>query len=115
MRRRPAHAGLRRQPDGGACDHRGLEDPSQGGCVVGGRGGAGQEHPRQRARHTVHARAGLRIPVVGIAKGPERKRNDFIGLVPRGIDKATLVRVRDEAHRFAISYHKALRRARSMN
>ena len=57
--------------------------------------------------------AGLRIPIVGIAKGPERKRNDIIGAIPKGVDKATLVRVRNEAHRFAISYHKALRRRRT--
>ena len=55
-------------------------------------------------------RAGLRIPVIGIAKGPERKRNDIIGAVPKGVRKETLVRVRDEAHRFAIGYHKNLRR-----
>jgi len=55
-------------------------------------------------------RAGLRIPVIGIAKGPERKRNDIIGAVPKGVRKETLVHVRDEAHRFAIGYHKNLRR-----
>jgi excinuclease ABC subunit C len=55
-------------------------------------------------------RAGLRIPIIGIAKGPERKRNDIIGAVPKGVRKETLVRVRDEAHRFAIGYHKNLRR-----
>jgi excinuclease ABC subunit C len=67
------------------------------------------------AARKVLLRAGLRIPVVGIAKGSERKRNDFIGLVPKGVDKATLIRVRNEAHRFAIAYHKKLRGARSMN
>ena len=51
----------------------------------------------------------LRIPVIGIAKGPERKRNDIIGLIPPSIDKVTLIRVRDEAHRFAVSYHKRVR------
>ena len=51
----------------------------------------------------------LNIPVVGIVKGPDRKRNDFIGVAPKGIDEKTLIRVRDEAHRFAISYHKNLR------
>lgn len=52
---------------------------------------------------------GLRIPVVGIAKGPERKKNEFVGVVPRGIEEKTLIRVRDEAHRFAIAYHKRVR------
>ena len=67
----------------------------------------------------------LDIPVVGIAKGPERKRNDFIYV--RNIDnpklqkrdkyvilwmnnnRDVLIRVRDEAHRFAISYQRKLR------
>lgn len=52
---------------------------------------------------------GLRIPVAGIAKGPERKRNDIIGIIPKGISRATLINVRDEAHRFAIAYHKRVR------
>ncbi len=54
-------------------------------------------------------RAGLRIPIVGIAKGPERKRNDIIGAIPKWTNQKTLIRVRDEAHRFAIRYHKTLR------
>ncbi len=62
------------------------------------------------AAKKVLLRAGLRIPILGIAKGPERKRNDIIGAMPRGVRKETLVRVRDEAHRFAIGYHKNLRR-----
>ena len=67
------------------------------------------------AARRVILRAGFKIPVVGIAKGAERKRNDIIGAVPKGVTKTTLVRVRDEAHRFAISYHKALRGRRSLN
>jgi excinuclease ABC subunit C len=59
-------------------------------------------------------RAGLKIPTVGIVKGPKRDRNDIIGLIPKGVQKATLIKVRDEAHRFAISYHRALRRVRSL-
>ncbi len=51
----------------------------------------------------------LKIPVIGIAKGAKRKRNDIIGFVPTWTDKKTLVRVRDEAHRFAIGYHKKVR------
>jgi excinuclease ABC subunit C len=62
------------------------------------------------AAKKVLLRAGLRIPIIGIAKGPERKRNDIIGAVPKGVRKETLVHVRDEAHRFAIGYHKNLRR-----
>jgi excinuclease ABC subunit C len=61
------------------------------------------------AAKKVLLRAGLRIPILGIAKGPERKRNDIIGAIPKGVTKETLVHVRDEAHRFAIGYHKSLR------
>lgn len=53
--------------------------------------------------------AGLKIPVVGIAKGPTRKKNEFVGRVPKSTDRETLIKVRDEAHRFAISYHKKVR------
>jgi len=51
----------------------------------------------------------LKIPVVGLAKGPTRKKNEVIGDIPSwtGIDE--LIRVRDEAHRFAIKYHKKVR------
>lgn len=59
------------------------------------------------------------IPVIGIAKGPTRKKNEFI------FDKHNqkiadfiqaneilLIRARDEAHRFAITYQKKLRKIR---
>jgi excinuclease ABC subunit C len=59
-------------------------------------------------------RAGLKIPTIGIVKGPKRDRNDIIGLIPKGVQKSTLIKVRDEAHRFAIGYHRALRRVRSL-
>lgn len=52
---------------------------------------------------------GLKILVLGIVKGPERKRNDIIGALPAGLAESTLIKVRDEAHRFAISYHRKLR------
>ena len=52
----------------------------------------------------------VEIPVVGIAKGPERKKNEFVGdSVPVDL-LTTLIQVRDEAHRFAITYHKILRK-----
>ena len=61
----------------------------------------------------------LEIPVVGIAKGVTRKKDDLIFSpysnkdqeVKRIIEqyKNILVRVRDEAHRFAIKYHRELR------
>ncbi len=53
---------------------------------------------------------GLDIPVVGIAKGKNRKKEEVVGRIPSGIKKETLVKVRDEAHRFAVAYHKNLRK-----
>lgn len=71
----------------------------------------------------VHAVAGILkaknivAPIVGIAKGAERKRNDFILI---GVDakmkewvfknKKLLIQARDEAHRFAIQYQRSLRK-----
>ncbi len=52
---------------------------------------------------------GLKMPVVGIAKGPKRKKNEFIGSIPAWADKRTLIRVRNEAHRFAVGYHRLVR------
>lgn len=74
-------------------------------------GGLAQVNTARR----VLLRAGMKVPIVGIAKGPKRDRNDIVGLIPKGVQKATLVKVRDEAHRFAISYHKALRRVNSLS
>lgn len=56
--------------------------------------------------------SGISVPVVGIAKGPTRKKVEFIGTVPSGVLKETLIHVRDEAHRFAISFHRARRSGR---
>jgi len=69
-------------------------------------GGRGQVNVARQ----VLGESGLKIPVVGIAKGAKRRKNEFIGRIPAGVGKDTLIRVRDEAHRFAISYHKKLRR-----
>lgn len=65
--------------------------------------------PQVNIARAVLAEFGIEIPVVGIAKGAERKRNDIIGDIPYGIDKNILIRIRDEAHRFAIYYHRKLR------
>lgn len=53
----------------------------------------------------------LHIPIIGMAKGAERKRTDIIGEKPSWVSHETLVRVRDEAHRFAIAFHRKKRRA----
>ncbi len=73
-------------------------------------GGLGQvsaaKHVLRKFKHT--------IPIVGIAKGPGRKNNFLIGRIPEGVRKETLIRVRDEAHRFAIAYHKKVRSRNSL-
>lgn len=68
--------------------------------------------PQVRAAERTLASLGIAIPVVGIAKGPTRKKNDIIGKIPSGVEQETLIRVRDEAHRFAVAYHKKVRRVR---
>ena len=68
-------------------------------------GGKGQVNVAK----SVLADFGLKLPVIGIAKGPKRKNNKFVGELPRATDKKLLIKVRDEAHRFAIKYHKSLR------
>lgn len=62
---------------------------------------------------------GVNIPVIGIAKGPERKRNDIV-LGDKSSEviawvaghKNLLIRVRDEAHRFAITFNRSKRKIR---
>ncbi len=71
--------------------------------------------PQVNAARKVLQKLKLSIPVVGLAKGPERKRNDTIGLIPRGVNLETLIKVRDEAHRFAISYHRQIRAREFIN
>lgn len=65
--------------------------------------------PQVNAAREVLKNLGAKIPVVGIAKGPKRKNNEFHGPIPPFVAPRTLIRVRDEAHRFAIKYHRALR------
>jgi excinuclease ABC subunit C len=51
----------------------------------------------------------FKIPVVGIAKGPDRKKNEFFFDKNNdfvGKNENLLIRVRDEAHRFAINYQR---------
>lgn len=74
--------------------------------------------PQVNAARNILSELQVFIPVVGIAKGPERKRNDFFyphelhAAVARNRDM--LIRVRDEAHRFAIKYHQWLRNTKSV-
>jgi excinuclease ABC subunit C len=64
----------------------------------------------------------IKIPVLGIAKGFDRKQdrllygeeNPELGRLA-GQNKDILLQVRDEAHRFAIGYHKILRKKKLLN
>jgi excinuclease ABC subunit C len=75
-------------------------------------GGLPQVHAAEEAIHQLN----VGIPIIGIAKGPERKRNDLVcskenlelcRLCEQYVD--LLAAVRDEAHRFAITYHRKVR------
>jgi excinuclease ABC subunit C len=75
-------------------------------------GGLPQVHAAEEVMHHLN----IQIPVVGIAKGAQRKRNDIIcsqvsielcELCRKYVD--LLAQVRDEAHRFAITFHKKVR------
>ncbi len=73
--------------------------------------------PQVNKAKTVLRNAGVNTPIVGIAKGKERKRNDFF-VVAESDDirkwikenKDLLIKVRDEAHRFAITFNRLQRR-----
>lgn len=52
----------------------------------------------------------LKIQVVGVAKGRDRKGQRIIGKIPPDIDQETVLAVPPEAHRFALNYHKKIRR-----
>lgn len=64
-------------------------------------GGKAQKNAVEKSLATLN----INIPVVGIAKGKERKKNEFIGNFPEDKAKA-LIFLRDEAHRFALKHHK---------
>ena len=72
--------------------------------------------PQVNAAKAVVQHFGLGIPVVGLAKGQDRKKDELI-CDAHNLEICTickkhlnlLVRVRDEAHRFAITYHRKVR------
>ncbi len=74
-------------------------------------GGAGHLNIARRVLRRLH----LDIPILAVAKGPTRKKLDLrtFGTVPE-IPENIITQIRDEAHRFAIGYHRKLRRARSL-
>ncbi|HEY5139698.1 MAG TPA: UvrB/UvrC motif-containing protein, partial [Methylococcales bacterium] len=62
---------------------------------------------------TILKKYDLEIPIVGIAKGPDRKGEKLFFSGPKSFifpDVELIKKVRDESHRFAISYHRKLRR-----
>ncbi|MCR4279033.1 MAG: GIY-YIG nuclease family protein [bacterium] len=75
--------------------------------------------PQVNVARAVVSEVGLGIPVVGLAKGAERKKNElicsdleesFCEMCRKHID--ILIAVRDEAHRFAVKYHRKVRGGR---
>jgi excinuclease ABC subunit C len=66
--------------------------------------------PQVNAAKEILASLKIKIPVIGIAKGPKRDKNDIIMPDVAGgeidVDKKILIRLRDEAHRFAIAYYR---------
>ena len=59
----------------------------------------------------------LDIPVAAIAKGKSRKNQEVSSKqkIENILDKKTIKRIMDEAHRFAIGYHRKLRKASIYN
>lgn len=69
-----------------------------------------------RAVKKVLQEKNILIPIVGIVKGPKRLRNDFYLISKDPVvvnwlkkNKNLLINVRDEAHRFAIAFHRQKR------
>ena len=69
-------------------------------------GGRGHLNMARRVLRIYH----LDIPLLSVAKGPTRKKLDFysFGTLPK-LDKNIIEQIRDEAHRFAVVYHRKLR------
>jgi excinuclease ABC subunit C len=75
--------------------------------------------PQVNVVRRVLQEAKTKIPIVGIAKGPKRDKNEFfVANVKAGSEvgkwiksnKNLLIQVRDEAHRFAINFQKTKRK-----
>ena len=69
-------------------------------------GGKGHLNMARKILRNYH----LEIPLIAVAKGPTRKKLDIysFGTIPE-ISQNIIEQVRDEAHRFAIKYHRKLR------
>jgi excinuclease UvrABC nuclease subunit len=67
----------------------------------------------KKAAEAVLAEAGVGIPVVAVVKDEKHRPREVIGALRAGISEADAVLANSEAHRFAISKHRAAR-SRSM-
>lgn len=76
--------------------------------------------PQVNRVQAVLTELGVDVPIIGIAKGEDRKQDRLIfdrtdervlAIAQRG--KELFQKVRDEAHRFAVSYHRQVRRKTS--
>lgn len=72
--------------------------------------------PQVHVAESVLRALSIDIPIIGIAKGPERARNDLVCSKQHVAlchlcepYKDILINVRDEAHRFAVKYHRKIR------
>lgn len=67
--------------------------------------------PQVNAALEVLKERGLNIPIVGLAKGPDRKKDEIVASKTFPRDEISLLKqVRDEAHRFAKGYYEKLHR-----
>ncbi len=77
-------------------------------------GGRGQLNAAQDAMHAL----GFEIPMIGLAKKLEEIYvpgvENTIRLAERSAALHALMRIRDEAHRFAVTYHRSLRASREV-
>lgn len=69
--------------------------------------------PQVNAVKEILSELKLAIPVVGIAKGLQRSKNEIIAEAEVKIEPKLLLKLRDEAHRFAIQYYR-LRHRKSL-
>ncbi len=76
-------------------------------------GGVGQLNV---ARKIVLEKSNLNIPIVAIAKGRKKRNKDRLFFAGKKAltDKKLIQRIRNEAHRFAIKYHRLLRSKRML-
>lgn len=77
--------------------------------------------PQVNVVQSVLRDAGIHIPVIGLAKGRDRKRDELVFDADDGeaariahAHKETFQKARDEAHRFAVAYHRKRRSMRGL-